>query len=113
MGDVTELSNVVNGQANDRKTLFRRLSSVGRMVVDRLESDYNSDFDDKDEAQMNSGAFAPKKTLVESKPRVMKSINGSSAFMTTIYERLDEWEEPELQDEYETVSGEKSRPNSL
>ncbi|OEU21923.1 hypothetical protein FRACYDRAFT_136035, partial [Fragilariopsis cylindrus CCMP1102] len=42
--------------------------------------------------------------LIVTNSEVMKSsINGSNTFMTSIYENLDEWEEPELQDAYQAV----------
>ena len=81
------------------------MSSVGRMVVDRLESDFG-DMDD-DATQVSGEAFVPKKSFSKPNPKVMTSafIAGrSSTFMTAIYENLDEWEEPELQDKFESVS---------
>ena len=87
--------------------MFQRLSSVGRMVVDRLESNYDIENDDED-TQMNTNEYPYiKKKLVVTNSEVMKSsMNGSNTFMTSIYENLDEWEEPELQDEYQAVSKE-------
>ena len=106
LGEVAELSNdVTQNQMNGKKSMFQRMSSVGRMVVDRLESDFG-DMDD-DATQVSGEAFVPKKSFSKPNPKVMTSafIAGrSSTFMTAIYENLDEWEEPELQDKFESVS---------
>jgi hypothetical protein len=108
VSDVAELSNVAKRHAQDRRSIFQRLSSVGRMVADRLESDYDIEDDDED-TQMNNNEYPPiKKKSVETNSAFMKSsMNGSNTFLTSIYENLDEWEEPELQDVYQAVSREK------
>lgn len=107
VSDVAELSNVAKRHAHDRRSMFQGLSSVGRMVVDRLESNYDIEDDDED-TQMNANEYPSiKKKSVVTNSEVMKSsINGSNTFMTSIYENLDEWEEPELQDAYQAVSKE-------
>lgn len=108
VSDVAELSNVAKRHAQDRRSIFQRLSSVGRMVADRLESDYDIEDDDED-TQMNNNEYPPikKKSVVTNSAFMKSSMNGSNTFLTSIYENLDEWEEPELQDVYQAVSREK------
>jgi len=107
LGEVAELSHdATQNQMNGRKSMFQRMSSVGRMVVNRLESDFG-DMDD-DATQVSGEAFVPKKSFSKPNPKVTTSAfiagRSSSTFITTIYENLDEWEEPELQDKSEIVS---------
>jgi len=113
VSDVAELSNTAKSHVLERRTtIFQRLSSVGRMVADGLESEYDFDDDDDDEyTQMNTHEYTPspmkKKSVVMKSGGIISSLNlnnSQTSFMTSIYENLDEWEEPELHDEYQDIS---------
>jgi len=111
VSDVAELSNNTKCHVQDRRTtIFQRLSSVGRMVADRLESEYDFDEDEED-TQMGTHEYTPssmrKKSLVMKSGGIISSLqlnDSQTSFMTSIYENLDEWEEPELHNEYEDIS---------
>eukprot|EP00751_Fragilariopsis_kerguelensis_P032188 CAMPEP_0170971174 /NCGR_PEP_ID=MMETSP0735-20130129/45067_1 /TAXON_ID=186038 /ORGANISM="Fragilariopsis kerguelensis, Strain L26-C5" /LENGTH=758 /DNA_ID=CAMNT_0011391085 /DNA_START=131 /DNA_END=2406 /DNA_ORIENTATION=- len=110
VSDVAELSNNTKCHVQDRRTtIFQRLSSVGRMVADRLESEYDFDEDEED-TQMGTHEYTPssmkKKSLVMKSGGIISSLqlnDSQTSFMTSIYENLDEWEEPELHNEYEVA----------
>lgn len=109
VSDVAELSNVTKSAApadDKRKSIFQRLSSVGRMVADGLEVESDSDNYEEDAPRppnefKSIKPMRMKSMIAKSSGAMNTSMNSSEIFMSTIYENLDEWEEPELQNEYQ------------
>lgn len=109
VSDVAELSNVTKSAApadDKRKSIFQRLSSVGRMVADGLEVESDSDNYEEDAPRppnefKSIKPMRMKSMIAKSSGAMNTSMNSSEIFMSAIYENLDEWEEPELQNEYQ------------
>ena len=90
------------------------MSSFGRVVVDNLEDDKDDleddledskdDVEDDDEDSKDDLEGDDEIDLSAEEVRPRGSFATSSTFMSKLYEGLDEWEEPELQNKNQPVS---------
>ena len=115
LGEIADLSDVASRNKSKKKSVFQRMSSVGREVIDKLgESSSFTEDEDGTEVESDSDSLIQprkgptrnmisgvrKKTMNHGTRSLMRSSNRGS----TVYDHLDEWEEPELQSEFVDVS---------
>lgn len=114
LGEIADLSDVASRNKSKKKSVFQRMSSVGREVIDKLgESSSFTEDEDGTEVESDSDSLIQpqkgptrnmisgvrKKTMNHGTRSLMRSSNRGS----TVYDHLDEWEEPELQSEFVDV----------